>query len=82
MLFRPAVPSDADAFNRWLDAQVRSADGKIDPEKLTHVAHEWGVSFSAKRCGIAIRRLELGVLLKAVVPPSDYEPAERDADNE
>jgi hypothetical protein len=82
MTFRPAIPSESDSFNRWLDPQVRSPDGGIDPEKLAHVAHEWGVSFSAKDCSIAIRRLELGALLRAVVPKSDYESAERGADNE
>jgi hypothetical protein len=71
--FRPAIPSGPDSFNRWLDTQVRSAGGEIDPEKLAHVAQEWGVSFSAKRCSAAIRRLELGALLRAVVSASDYE---------
>jgi hypothetical protein len=82
MLFRPAIPSGPDSFNRWLDPQVKSPDGKIDPEKLAHVAHEWGVSFAVRHCSVAIRRLELGALLRAAVPPSDYETAERGADHE
>jgi hypothetical protein len=80
--FRPAVLPGPDAFNRWLDAQVTSPDGEFDPEKLAAIAHEWGVSFSAKKCNPAIRRLELGALLRAVVPPSDYEMAEKGADHE
>jgi hypothetical protein len=79
MVFRPVIPSGRDSFNRWLDTQVKSPDGEIDSEKLKHVAAKWGVTFSAKRCNASIRRLELGALLRSVVPKSEY--AETSADD-
>jgi hypothetical protein len=78
LIFRPVIPSGPDSFNGWLDAQVKSPDGEIDPEKLTNVAHKWGVSFSAKRCNASIRRLELGALLRSVVPKSEYDETSAD----
>jgi hypothetical protein len=80
MVFRPVIPSGRDSFNCWLDARVKSPDGEIDPDKLAQVAHEWGVKFSAKRCNVSFRRLELGALLRAVVPKSEYD--ETSADDE
>jgi hypothetical protein len=82
MSFRPKLPPGPDLFNRWLDEQVRSPDGALDLEKIAHVAEQWGVSLSVKRRGVAMQRLELGVKLRPVVPPSDYEPAETGVDDE
>jgi hypothetical protein len=35
IVFRPAVHSRPDLFNLWLDQQVRSPDGKIDPDSAS-----------------------------------------------
>jgi hypothetical protein len=78
MIFHPVIPVGPNSFNGWLDAQVKSPDGEIDSEKLAQVAHKWGVSFSAKRCNASIRRLELGALLRSVVPKSEYDETSAD----
>jgi hypothetical protein len=75
MTFRPKRPAVPDRFNDWLDAQVKSPDGDLDPQKISYVAEQWRVSVFTK-WGVAMQRLELGVKLRPIVPPSDYEPVE------
>jgi hypothetical protein len=77
MSFRPKLPHGPDRFNRWLDEQVRSANGALDPAKLARVAGDWGVFMGVNGRGVvAMERLELGVKLRPVVPPSAYQPAD------
>jgi hypothetical protein len=77
MRFRSKLPSGPDGFNRWLDEQVRSANGALDPVKLARVASDWGVSTGRKLQNVvAMQRLELGVKLRPVVPATAYRPAE------
>jgi hypothetical protein len=82
MSFRRPTPSGPDHFNCWLDAQIRSPDGALDPDKIARVASDWGVTMAEKRVSVTMERLELAVKLRVVVPPSYYEAAEGAFDNE
>jgi hypothetical protein len=76
--FHPRPDGGPDQFNRWLDEQVLSPDDEIDPEKLVEVAGGWKVTLSVDPQDVVIGRLELGVKLRPIVPPSEYETGEFD----
>jgi hypothetical protein len=72
--------AEKDAFNRWLDAEVEAADGTVDLEKLRSLAKKYGIERMTRRLKPGFERLELGVLLRRVVPVSEYEVAEESVD--
>ena len=59
--------NSGDPFNRWLDAQVRGADGALDEEKLQALAERYRLDEGPLRTGTNYRRLNLGVLLRDLV---------------
>jgi hypothetical protein len=73
--FGKATTQHPDQLNQWIDRQVKGSDGVIDQENMAALAKKWGVKFGPKRCSVELQRLELGVKLRAVVPPSEYAPA-------
>ena len=60
-------------FNRWLDQQVRAEDGSLDLEKLYAVANEWGIEKRYDGLNPGQQRMNIGVMLRALVPPEEYE---------
>ena len=66
--------ADADGFNRWMDAQVRSNDGQIDIDTLCALAVRWGIPERRYWRESALNaRLEVGILIRKRVPSSEYE---------
>jgi hypothetical protein len=61
-------------FNRWLNSQVRNADGTLDLEKLYAVARRWGVEDRYDHLNAGQARMNIGVKLRRVVPPQEYTP--------
>jgi hypothetical protein len=59
-------------FNRWLDQQVRGEDGNLDLEKLYAVAKEWGIEKRYYWLNPGQQRMNIGVMLRALVPPEEY----------
>jgi hypothetical protein len=60
-------------FTRWLDQQVRGEDGGLDLEKLYSVAREYGIEDRYDRHDPSQQRMQIGVMLREVVPPEVYE---------
>ncbi|WP_293418078.1 hypothetical protein [Phenylobacterium sp.] len=64
-------------FNRWLDAQVRDGRGAFDLERLYTLAEQYGINKRAEyaRLNAGQQRMNLGNMLRRVVPRSAYEDA-------
>ncbi|MBL8556099.1 MAG: hypothetical protein JNL41_17610 [Phenylobacterium sp.] len=64
-------------FNRWLDAQVRGEDGRLDAERLHALAEQYGVHRRAEYAHLNAgqQRMNLGNMLRSRVPRSAYETA-------
>ena len=63
------------AFNRWLNPQIRNADGTLDLDRLYAVAARY-VDFPRERCAslnAGHQRMTIGRMLRRVVPASEYE---------
>lgn len=60
-------------FNAWLDKQVKRPDGTLDLEKLYAVAQRYGIEKRYDRLNPGQQRMNIGVMLRAKVPPNDYE---------
>jgi hypothetical protein len=72
MRFFLSSPAGPDRFNLWLDKQVKSLDGTINPARTASVAKRWDVPMTAKPWCASIKRLELGVRLRAIVDQAEY----------
>jgi hypothetical protein len=59
-------------FNRWLDPQVKNADGTLNLEKLYTVARRWGIEDRYDHLNPGHARMNIGVKLRAVVPRTEY----------
>jgi hypothetical protein len=61
-------------FNRWLDAQVKGADGRLDLERLYALARRFGIDKQTQYAGLnpGQQRMSIGNLLRRIVPESDY----------
>jgi hypothetical protein len=75
---RAWLEGKGDAFNRWVDAQVRGPDGKPDVDLMDALASRYGVEYPLR--GMVTpgeMRLHVGILLRPVVPSSEYRPTIR-----
>ena len=66
-----------DAFNRWLNPQVRDTTGALDLDKLYAVAAHYSDITRDRWTHLnpGQQRMNVGNLLRRVVPQSEYEPA-------
>jgi hypothetical protein len=62
-------------FNVWLNGQVKQPDGTLDLEKLYKVAQRWGIEKRYDRLNPGQQRMNIGVMLRTIVPPEEYENA-------
>lgn len=64
-------------FNEWLNARVRRTDGKLDLEKLYSVAADYGINDCGayKHLNPGQQRMTIGIKLRALVPPREYDQA-------
>jgi hypothetical protein len=62
-------------FNQWLDGQIRDAGGKLDLDALHAVARAHGIDRQSDYAHLnpGQQRMNIGNLLRRVVPPSVYE---------
>jgi hypothetical protein len=58
-------------FNVWLDAQVNT-DGELDLDKLYSVAEAWGITKRFDHLNPGQQRMDIGNLLRPIVPQSEY----------
>jgi hypothetical protein len=68
---RTWLEGKGDTFNRWIDAQVRGRDGKLDFDLMEGLASRYGIK-SPPRFMVEETRLCIGILLRPVVPSSEY----------
>lgn len=59
-------------FNIWLNRQVRNCDGTLDLARLYAVAEAHGVTDRYDALNPGQQRMNIGVKLRAVVPPETY----------
>jgi hypothetical protein len=59
-------------FNRWLDRQVKRADGTLDLENLYAVAQRYGIEKRYDRLNPGQQRMNIGVMLRPRVPQEEY----------
>lgn len=59
-------------FNRWLDPQVKNADGTLNLDKLYAVAHRWHVEERYEHLNAGQIRMNIGVRLRKAVPVEEY----------
>jgi hypothetical protein len=71
-----------DSFNRWLDNLVNGPDGTVDPERLRQIAQARGVEKQIRWGNASLDRLQLGVVLRSVVDPSEYASPEDELTDE
>jgi hypothetical protein len=69
---RAWLEGKGDPFNRWVDAQVRGPDGKLDFDLMEDLASRYGVKLPLAVSTPGERRLCLGILLRPVVPRTEY----------
>jgi hypothetical protein len=65
-------------FNRWLNPQVKNADGTLDLEKLYAVARRWGIEERYDHLNAGHARMNIGVRLRTVVPVEEYTPSQQE----
>lgn len=63
-------------FNKWLDAQVRDADGAFSLDRLYETAQKFGVTNEYRHLNPGQQRMNVGLRLRRAVPPSEYENIE------
>jgi hypothetical protein len=68
---RAWLEGKGDLFNRWIDAQVRGPDGKPDSDLMADLASRYGAKLPPYP-DPSQRRLYLGVLLRPLVPHTEY----------
>ena len=63
------------AFNRWLDKRVRDDSGAFDLDRLYVLAERYGVQKRAEYAHLnpGQQRMNVGNILRRLVPPSEYE---------
>jgi hypothetical protein len=64
-------------FNRWLDGQVKNADGTLNLEKLYEVARRWHIEERYEHLNAGQIRMNIGVRLRKAVPVAEYISAHR-----
>jgi hypothetical protein len=62
-------------FNRWLDPQVKNANGTLDLDKLYAVARRWGITERYDHLNPGHARMNIGVKLRTAVPVGEYAPS-------
>jgi len=65
-------------FNRWLDPQVKNANGTLDLDKLYAVARRWGIEERYDHLNAGQTRMNIGVRLRTVVPVEEYMPGQQE----
>lgn len=70
-----AANTAAGPFNRWLDLQVRDGSGAFDLERLYALAERYGIRKRNEYAHLnpGQQRMNLGNMLRRVVPESEYE---------
>ncbi len=65
-------------LNRWVDEQARDEDGAFDLERLYALAERYGVNKRVEYAHLNAgqQRMNLGNILRRVIPPADYEGAD------
>lgn len=63
-----------DDFNVWLNAQVR-VDGKLDLDRLYAVAEKYGIAKRYDHLNPGQQRMNIGVILRRIVPADTYKRA-------
>ena len=61
-------------FNRWLDRQVKNADGTLNLDKLYEVARHWHIEERYEHLNAGQIRMNIGVRLRKAVPVAEYTP--------
>jgi hypothetical protein len=59
-------------FNRWLNSQVKNADGTLNLNKLYEVARRWHIEERYENLNPGQIRMNIGVRLRKVVPAAEY----------
>lgn len=62
----------ASPFNQWLDSKVKRADGSLDLEQLYAVAKAYGIEKDYRHLNPGQQRMSIGIMLRKVVPESEY----------
>lgn len=63
------------AFNVWLNKQVRDENGALHLERLYAVAKKYGIEKRYDNLNPGQQRMNIGVQLRKLVDPKEYEPA-------
>jgi hypothetical protein len=61
-----------DAFNRWLNPQVRNPDGTLNLDKLYTLAERFGVLTRYDKLNPGQQRMNIGNLLRKQLDPAEY----------
>jgi hypothetical protein len=59
-------------FNRWLNRQVKNADGTLNLDKLYEVARHWHIEERYEHLNAGQIRMNIGVRLRKAVPVAEY----------